>query len=89
MVVAWLKVVALEIKAFEFRLYIKVQSIGLMFGLESGYDERVKNKTESYFLVLKGNNCGRKHSGALDKVRVSVLAMLILRSLLDIQVEIN
>lgn len=47
MVVAWLKVVALEIKAFEFRLYIKVQSIGFMFGLESGYDERVKNKTES------------------------------------------
>lgn len=47
MVVAWLKVIALEIKAFEFRLYIKAQSIGLMFGLKSGYDERVKNKTES------------------------------------------
>lgn len=47
MVVPWLKVVALEIKAFEFRLYIKVQSIGLVFRLESGYDERVKNKTES------------------------------------------
>lgn len=51
MVVAWLR--ALEIKAFEFRLHIKVQSIGLTFGLESGYDERIKNKTSINFGAYK------------------------------------
>lgn len=47
MVLAWLRVVSLEIEAFEFRLHIKVQSLELTFGLESGYNEGVKNKTES------------------------------------------
>lgn len=44
---AWLKVVALEIEAFEFRLRMEVQLIELVSGLESGYDEGRKNKTES------------------------------------------
>lgn len=40
--VAWLKAIALEIGAFEFRLHMEIQSIGLTSGLESGYDERIK-----------------------------------------------
>lgn len=44
--VAWLKAVALEIGAFEFRLCMEIQSIELTSGLESGYDGRIKNKTD-------------------------------------------
>lgn len=46
MMVAWLKVVASEIEAFEIKLQMKVQSIDLTAGLESGCDERSKYKTK-------------------------------------------
>lgn len=40
--VAWLKVMALEIGAFEFRLQMEIQSIELTSALEYGYDKRTK-----------------------------------------------
>lgn len=66
---------------------MEIESIVLTFRLESGYDGRIKNKTDSLFLYLIGQNCGGGNSGAWEKVGGFVLARLILRWLLDIQRE--
>lgn len=44
---AWLRVAALEIEAFEVLIYIGGTIHRIYLGWESGYNERVKNKTES------------------------------------------